>query len=139
LRVEIKDLSLLRDKRGWLTEIIAIDGDSEKIAQIHFAVSNPGAVRGNHYHKSRTEWLCVTSGTGRIMLEDSSTNERKELIVTGDSPVLVKISPGIVHAIENCSDMFMHLLVVVDEKPDSANSDTFKKILMPQNRCQETG
>ena len=139
MRVEIKDLSLLRDKRGWLTEIIATNGDSEKIEQIHFAVSKPGAVRGNHYHKSRTEWLCVTSGTGRIILEDTSTNERKELIVTGDSPVLVKISPGIVHAIENSADSLMHLLVVVDEKPDSANSDTFKKILMPKTGSQETG
>jgi UDP-2-acetamido-2,6-beta-L-arabino-hexul-4-ose reductase len=111
---------------------LATDGDLEKIEQIHFAVSKPGAVRGNHYHKSRTEWLFVTSGIGRILLEDTSANERKELAVSGDTPVLVKISPGIVHAIENCSNKLMHLLVIVDEKPDSCNPDTFKRILIPQ-------
>ena len=93
MKVEIKELSLLHDERGWLTEILASNDDSERIKQVHFAISKPGAVRGNHYHKNRTEWLCVTSGTGRILLEDTATHERKELIVTGDSPVLVKIFP----------------------------------------------
>jgi dTDP-4-dehydrorhamnose 3,5-epimerase-like enzyme len=72
LRVVIKELSLFRDERGWLAEILASDDNSEKIKQIHFALSKPGAVRGNHYHKNRTEWLCVTSGAGRILLEDSA-------------------------------------------------------------------
>ena len=137
MKVEVKELSLICDERGWLTEILSANDDSERIKQIHFAVSKPGAVRGNHYHKSRTEWLCVTCGTGRILLEDAGANEREELIVTGESPVLLKISPGTVHAIENCADMPMHLLVIVDEKPDAANSDTFKKVLIPQTNSQK--
>jgi UDP-2-acetamido-2,6-beta-L-arabino-hexul-4-ose reductase len=130
VKVEVKELSLIFDERGWLTEILSANDDSERIKQIHFAVSKPGAVRGNHYHKSRTEWLCVTCGTGRILLEDAAANEREEVIVTGESPFLVKISPGVVHAIENCADVPMHLLVLVDEKPDPANSDTYKRVLI---------
>lgn len=128
MRVEIKELPLFHDQRGWLTEILASDDKSEGIKQIHFAISKPGAIRGNHYHKKRTEWLCVTSGTGRIFLEDIHTHERKKLIVSGDTPVLVKISPGITHAIENISDVPVHLLVIVDKKINPDNSDTHNRI-----------
>jgi len=137
LKVEVKELSLYCDERGWLTEVLSANEGSSRIEQVHFAVSKPRAVRGNHYHKSRTEWLCVTCGTGRIVLEDAGANEREELIVTGESPVLVKISPGTVHAIENCADVPMHLLVLVDEKPDPANSDTFKRLLIRQANSQK--
>ena len=123
MKVEIKELSIHHDERGWLTEILASDDDSERIKQIHFALSKPGAVRGNHYHENRTELLCVTSGTGRILLEDTITHERKELMVTGDFPVLVKIFPGTIHAIENVADVPMHLLVLVDEKTERDNPD----------------
>ena len=124
MKVEIKALSQFCDERGWLTEIFASDDNSKKIKKIHFAVSKPGAVRGNHYHKNRTEWLCVTSGTGKILLEDICTYERQELIVTGDDPFLVKILPGTVHAIENITDAPLHILVIVNEKPDPDNPDT---------------
>jgi UDP-2-acetamido-2,6-beta-L-arabino-hexul-4-ose reductase len=135
LRVVIRELSLFRDERGWLAEILTSADNSEKIKQIHFALSKPGAVRGNHYHKNRTEWLCVTSGTGRILLEDSCTHERKELIVTGDSPVLVKIFPGVIHAIENCADVPMHLLVLADRKPNTNNPDIYARKLLPQTNA----
>jgi UDP-2-acetamido-2,6-beta-L-arabino-hexul-4-ose reductase len=120
----INELSMFSDKRGWLIEIL--NGmSSQRIEQIHYSCSNSGAVRGNHYHKHRVEWLCVTSGTGRIVLEDNFTKERKELKVSGDSPVLIKIPPNIAHAIENIADAPMHLLVMADEKRSSTDSDTY--------------
>ena len=124
MKYEIKELSVFSDKRGWLIEIL--NGVSpQKIEQIHYSCSKSGAVRGNHYHKLRVEWLCVTSGTGRIVLEDNFTRERKELIVSGDSPVVVKISPNVAHAIENLADAPMHLLVIADEKRNSTDSDNY--------------
>ena len=67
----------------------------------------------------------MTNGTGRIVLEDNFTKERKELTVSGDSPVLVKIPPNITHAIMNLEDAPMHLLVIADEKRNSTDSDTY--------------
>lgn len=124
MKYEIKELSMFSDKRGWLIEIL--NGVfPQKIEQIHFSCSKSGAVRGNHYHKHRVEWLCVTSGTGRIVLEDNFTKERKELTVSGDSPVLITIPLNVTHAIENISDTPMHLLVIADEKRGSTDSDTY--------------
>jgi len=69
----------------------------------------------------------VTHGSGRIILEDNVTKERKELAVSGDSPVLVKIPPKITHAIENCASVPMHLLVIVNEEHSSTDSDTYPR------------
>jgi dTDP-4-dehydrorhamnose 3,5-epimerase-like enzyme len=124
VKYEIKKLSMFSDKRGQLIEIL--NGvPPKKIEQIHYSCSNSGAVRGNHYHKRGVEWLCVTSGTGRIVLEDNFTKERKELTVSGDSPVLVEIPPNITHAIENLGDASMHLLVIADKKRSSTDFDTY--------------
>lgn len=90
----------------------------------NFSFSKPSVVRENHYHKHRIEWLCVKSDTGRILLEDIATYESKELLVSGSSPVLVKIYPHIAHVIENCANVPMHLLVIVNEKHSSKDSDT---------------
>jgi len=115
---------MFSDKRGWLIE--RLNGVSpQKIEQIHYSCSNSGAVRGNHYHKHRVEWLCVIRGNGRIVLEDNFTKERKEFTVSSDSPVLVKIPPNVTHAIENIADASMHLLVIADEKRSSTDSDTY--------------
>ena len=102
------------------------DKTVQRIENIHYSYSEPGVVRGNHYHEHKIEWLCVTYGVGRIVLEDNVTKERKELTVSGDSPVLVKIPPKIAHAIENCSaSLPMHLLVIVNEEFSSTDSDTY--------------
>ena len=124
MKYEIKELSIFSDKRGWIIEVL--NGVfPQRMEQIHYSCSNSGAIRGNHYHKHRVEWLCVTSGTGRIVLEDNFTQVRKELTVSGDSPVLVKIPPNIAHAIENLADAPMHLLVIADEKRSSTDFDTY--------------
>jgi UDP-2-acetamido-2,6-beta-L-arabino-hexul-4-ose reductase len=130
MNVEVKKLALISDDRGWLTEILK---SSELPLQVHFSFSKPSAVRGNHYHKHRVEWLCVTSGTARIIMEDNATKERKELIVTGDSPVLVKIYPDVTHAIENCASVPMHLLVIANEEPDSKDSDTYPRQIISKD------
>jgi len=130
LQLEIKQLSKISDKRGWLTEIIN-DKTDQKTKNIHYSYSEPGAIRGNHYHEHKTEWLCVTYGIGRIVLEDNLTKERKELAVSGDSPVLVKIPPKITHAIENCdASLSMHLMVIMNEEYNSTDPDTYIKLLI---------
>jgi UDP-2-acetamido-2,6-beta-L-arabino-hexul-4-ose reductase len=112
------------------------DKDSKRIGNIHYSYSNPGAIRGNHYHKHKTEWLCVTFGTGRIILEDNVTKERKEFALTGDSPVLVKIPSNVAHAIENCDpNIPMHLLVIMNEEFSSTDSDTYpSQVIFPNSQ-----
>ena len=101
MKVETKKLEIKADNRGWLTEI-ANTALSQTIKNIHFAFSKPGMVRGNHYHKQQIEWLFVTSGIGRVLLEDNIIKEKSKFTVSGDCPVLIKIFPNVTHAIVNC-------------------------------------
>jgi UDP-2-acetamido-2,6-beta-L-arabino-hexul-4-ose reductase len=112
------------------------DKDGKKIRNIHYSYSKPGAIRGNHYHKHKIEWLCVTFGTGRIVLEDNVTKERKEFEMNGDSPVLVKIPSNVAHAIENCDpNIPMHLLVMINEEFSSTDSDTYpRQVIFPKSQ-----
>jgi UDP-2-acetamido-2,6-beta-L-arabino-hexul-4-ose reductase len=125
MNVDIKKLEIKADKRGWLTEVLK--SGPVAIEQVHFSVSNPGAVRGNHYHKSRIEWMLVTNGTGKINLEDYVTKEKSELFVSGECPVLIKICPNIMHTISNNGREPMHLLILTSEKHEQPDTDTFYK------------
>jgi UDP-2-acetamido-2,6-beta-L-arabino-hexul-4-ose reductase len=100
MRNNLTKLPLFVDERGWLTEVMK-STSTQPIEQIHFSVSKPGAVRGNHYHKQRVERLLLTSGTGKLVLEDNETKERSEATLSGESPVLVEIPPNVSHKIEN--------------------------------------
>jgi UDP-2-acetamido-2,6-beta-L-arabino-hexul-4-ose reductase len=130
MKVEIRNLEIIADNRGWLAEILKNEFP-QTIEQIHFSFSKPGTVRGNHYHKHRIEWLFVTCGTGKVFLEDNLTKERSELTVSGDCPVLIKIFPNVTHTIVNSESMPMHLLVITNEKHGSEDSDTYHKQLVP--------
>jgi dTDP-4-dehydrorhamnose 3,5-epimerase len=133
LQIQTKKLIKVSDNRGWLTEII--NGENrQKIVNIHNANSKPGAIRGNHYHKNKTELLCVMFGKGRLVLEENVTKERKELSLNGESPVLVEIPPEVAHAIENNDpNIPMHLLVIQKEESTSTDSDTYPRQIISLN------
>jgi UDP-2-acetamido-2,6-beta-L-arabino-hexul-4-ose reductase len=132
LQIQIKKLHKFSDNRGWLTEILNGEYD-QKIMNIHYSYSKPGAIRGNHYHKNKTELLFVTFGRGRLVLEENVTKERKEFSIIGESPVIVEIPPEVSHAIENNDPSIpMHLLVIQKGERTSTDSDTYPRQIIFQ-------
>jgi UDP-2-acetamido-2,6-beta-L-arabino-hexul-4-ose reductase len=121
-----KKLPLITDSRGWLTEILESE-PSETIQNVHFAVSEPGALRGNHYHKNKIEWQLVTNGAGTVTLEDNDTKEKTQFTVSGESPTLIKIPSNVTHSILNSGNSPMHILIITNQKHDPKDSDTFRK------------
>jgi len=128
--MKIEEAEKHEDKRGWLVEILRRDKIQEDIKQIYFSITVPGAVRGNHYHKRKVEWFCVLKGVARLLMEDNNTKERKELILYGDCPKVVKIPPNVTHAIENIGDEDMYLMVIANEVFDPRDPDTYYKIII---------
>lgn len=64
------------------------------LAYLEFA-DKPAIARGNHYHRSKDEYLYVLRGRLQATLQDITTHERATVIVeTGD---LVRIQPGCAH------------------------------------------
>ncbi len=130
--IEVKNLDKKSDERGWLIEVLGEDlhEAGKAFGQIHVSVAYPGKVRGNHYHKRKTEWFSVPTGNGLLLLKDLTTGDEEEILMGENALKTVKITPGIVHAIKNNGSGDMALIVYTDESFDPADPDTYyQKIL----------
>jgi uncharacterized cupin superfamily protein len=64
---------------------------------VAYAELRAGAVRGNHYHKIKQEWLYIISGKLSLVLEDIESGLRDTLtLARGD---LAFIPTGVAHAL----------------------------------------
>lgn len=113
------------DQRGSLVE-----NTNELImtASHHFFVSKSitGIVRGNHYHKRKSEWFYVIQGKCKIVIEDINTKKREEIDVDEKEDLVVNIGPNKAHAFKNLGDGEMILLALVNEVHDQKDPDTFE-------------
>jgi dTDP-4-dehydrorhamnose 3,5-epimerase len=106
-----KPLSKFVDSRGWLCELFRIDDVPEEYRPVMAYVSEtqPGVARGPHEHVDQADYFCFFGpGNFKVYLWDnrprSATYRRKETRVVGaDSPFVLIVPPGVVHAYRNVS------------------------------------
>ena len=102
--VEVKALPVYEDQRGWLSEIIREDETDFRSSMTYLSLTRPGLARGPHEHTEQTDYFCFI-GRFRLYLWDnrrtSSTYKEKKVIDTDDSPTVIIVPPGIVHAYKN--------------------------------------
>lgn len=100
MKVNIDQLKTLPDLRGIVFEPI----DKDKInsqENIHVVISEPGAVRGNHYHLRGTETLAVV---GPALIRFKENDELHDFEVPSGQVYKFIIPPKVVHAIKNIGD-----------------------------------
>jgi UDP-2-acetamido-2,6-beta-L-arabino-hexul-4-ose reductase len=115
------ELDQKMDHRGLLAELFK----SSHFGQIFFSKTNPGVIRGNHYHTTKTEKFCVVRGKAVIRFRHILEDQVFSYSVSGEKPVIVDIPPGYTHSIENISDEDMIVLFWADQIFDLHNPDTF--------------
>ena len=102
--LEIKELLIHEDNRGWLAEIIRDDESQVKPAMSYLSMTHPGYARGPHEHKEQTDCFCFV-GKFRLYIwdnrETSDTYRTKKVVETNGVPTLAIVPPGIVHAYRN--------------------------------------
>ncbi|RJQ48005.1 MAG: dTDP-4-dehydrorhamnose 3,5-epimerase, partial [Nitrospiraceae bacterium] len=102
--LQIKQVLLYRDQRGWLGEISREDESELKPAMSYLSMTRPGLVRGPHEHREQTDCFCFV-GKFRLYFwdnrESSPTYREKKIIDTTDSATVAVVPPGIVHAYKN--------------------------------------
>ena len=128
LNIEIKKLEIKKDERGWLTELLRREelGNNTKFGQFVITTANPGYVKGNHYHKRKTEWFCVIKGRAEVTFENVKTKEEKTIVLDEKEPTIVKIKPFTNHSVKNIGKEEMYLLAYVDDVYDEKDSDTHR-------------
>jgi UDP-2-acetamido-2,6-beta-L-arabino-hexul-4-ose reductase len=109
------------DARGALAELLK----SPAFGQIFVSRTKPGIVRGNHYHDSKIEKFCVVEGQAVIRLRHMVTGEVVEHRVDGRDFVVIDITPGWTHSIENVGTNELVTLFWANEVFNPERPDTY--------------
>lgn len=92
-----------------------------RIADMHFASTAPGAVRGNHYHLRKREAIIVLPGAAWSLHWDEGENTlAQHRGFDGAGAVLLLVSPGSSHAVRNDGTATLWLVACSSEPYDPA-------------------
>ena len=105
------DLVVNSDDRGWLFEL----AKSDQFGQVFISKTNPGYVRGEHWHNTKVERFCVIQGQGEVFFRELDSDKIFSHKLTGDKVQIIDIPVGYVHAIENTGDNDMLLVIWANE------------------------
>lgn len=103
------DLTVYKDERGWLSELMRCD-ELEGIfypAMSYISMTLPNQIRGPHAHTEQTDYFCFPGpSTFKLILwdnrKDSPTYQNKVVLFVGeDNPKIVIVPPGVVHGYKN--------------------------------------
>jgi len=94
-----------------------------RVANVHFGLSKPGAVRGNHYHLRRREALVVFPGQQWSLHWDEGDGSAPHLrSFDGTRAVLVLLEPGASHAVRNDGHQPLWVMACSSEPYDPAET-----------------
>lgn len=108
------------DPRGVFVEMLkTLDS-----GQFSYFTAHPGVTRGGHYHHTKTEKFLVIKGSARFRFRHLMTDERYEIDVSGDQPMVVETIPGWAHDITNTGHDELIVMLWANEIFDRARPDT---------------
>jgi dTDP-4-dehydrorhamnose 3,5-epimerase-like enzyme len=126
MRVKIEPVTVNRDRRGSVFEPLTADNLAAQ-RNVHVVLTEPGAVRGNHYHRRGTEVMSVY-GPALVRVRDQS--EHLELEVADGEAVRLTIPPGVAHAVKNTGSAPIVLVAFNTQEHDSVAPDVVRKVLI---------
>jgi len=101
--VEVKQLSLIPDERGYLMEMLRCDDEIfDQFGQVYVSAVYQDVVKGWHCHHEQTDFVVCVSGMIKLVMydarEDSPTNnDVNELYLGEQKRILVKIPTRVYH------------------------------------------
>jgi len=125
-QVTVENVSFFSDARGWVIEPV-----SEALLagqrNVHVVLSEPGAIRGNHYHERSTE-IFVVIGPALVRVRESSVV--RDLPVAEGQAMRFTLPPGVAHAIQNTGSRPLVLMSFSTLPHDRAHPDTVPVVLI---------
>jgi UDP-2-acetamido-2,6-beta-L-arabino-hexul-4-ose reductase len=126
VRIRIEPIAFPTDHRGLVIEPIGPDTLPHQ-RNVHFALTEPGCVRGNHYHERGTE---ITAVLGPALLRYRDQGEVRDLEIPEGRAYRVTIPPGIAHAFQNTGNGPMWLVGFNTEPHDPSRPDVIRDVLI---------
>jgi len=125
-QVSIEPVRCFTDARGPVIEPI---GESQIPAQrnCHVALTEPGAIRGNHFHRHSSE-IFVVMGPALVRLRENGI--LREVNVPDGQAMRFFVPPPVSHAIKNTGTRPMLLIAFSTAPHDPTNPDTHRDVLI---------
>jgi len=127
--VEIKELIVHKDERGFFCELIRSSDASfrgNKFGQLSHSMAYEGIIKAWHLHKIQTEWLYVAIGDIKLALydtrKDSKTYREIVELFIGEKygRKVIKVPPGVAHGYKIIRSP-MHVFYVADREYDPSD------------------
>ncbi len=125
-QVTVETVDFFSDARGWVIEPL----DEALLAgkrNVHIVYSEPGAIRGNHYHEQTTE-VFVVVGPALIRVREHAVT--RDIPVPHGKAMRFTVPPGVPHAIQNTGSRPMILMSFATQPHDRAWPDTRAAVLI---------
>lgn len=121
----IKKVKTFDDKRGSLFE--ALRFKTENIpgkGQVYVYTVEPGARRGDHYHKKKEEWFFCVSGELELLIK----TENKKIVknISSNIPEIIYVGPGTIHTLVNKTKKRSVVVAYASKELDKKNPDTYQ-------------
>ena len=110
------------DDRGSLAELTAVNMSQ---GLVFTSDTNPGYVRGEHFHTRKFERFCVVDGEATIRLRKIGTDDIIEYKVSGDDIHVIDMPIFYTHNIENTGKKMMRAVFWVSEQYVDNDADTY--------------
>jgi len=124
--VKLDPLPTHSDARGAVFEpLLASELASQRNA--HVVLTEPGHVRGNHYHRRGTEILAVV---GPALIRFKENGQVKDIEVPAKQAIRLTIPPGTAHAIKNTGATTNILIGFNTVEHDPAQPDVVRDVLI---------
>lgn len=96
--IKIKELVVRADDRGFLFELLRRDDKQfSTFGQVYINYTEPGVIKGFHYHDvSEDNFVCI-AGRIKLVLLDSDTEEARDIYLGPQNLMLVNIPTSLHH------------------------------------------
>jgi dTDP-4-dehydrorhamnose 3,5-epimerase-like enzyme len=122
----IQPVKTHQDSRGAVFEPLA-DEELKRQRNVHVVLTQPGAVRGNHVHRTATE---ITTVVGPCLIRLKEEGVIRDIEVPAGKIVRLEIPPGVVHAFRNTADSDMVLVSFSTNLHDPQGGDTAREEIL---------
>ncbi|HEY7877344.1 MAG TPA: cupin domain-containing protein [Gemmatimonadaceae bacterium] len=123
----VEQIAIHADARGLVLEP-ADDQTLPRQRNVHLVTTQPGAVRGNHYHERGTE-IAVVIGPARVRVRESTGV--RDLHVPAGAAYRFTFPPRVSHAFENTGTAPMLLVAFSTSVFDRTAPDVVRDELIP--------
>jgi UDP-2-acetamido-2,6-beta-L-arabino-hexul-4-ose reductase len=126
MSVQIQTLNTHSDLRGCVFEPL-LAGELAAQRNAHVVLTEPGHIRGNHYHPRGTEILAVV---GPALIRYKENGQVHDIEVPDKQAIRLTIPPGIAHAIKNTGTTTNLLIGFNTVEHNPAEPDVVRDVLI---------